>query len=161
MRISTLAAAAATVLTSHAQAQNSSDLPTVDLGYNVQQASSYNSTGKYYSFSNIRYAAPPIGDLRFRAPQAPETNRSAVQNGSVGANCPSAFPSWLGTAVSYIPQYLNGSTDFNISGISTTIPATVNLSPSESEDCLFLDVVVPEDIFAQAGKRCDAPVLVW
>lgn len=161
MRISSLAAVAAYILASHAQPQNSSDLPTVDLGYNVQQASSYNDTGRYYSFNNIRYAAPPLGDLRFRAPQAPETNRSVVQNGSVGANCPSAFPSWLGTATTYIPQYLNGSTNFSTSGINTTIPATANISPSESEDCLFLDVVVPEDIFEQAGKGYGAPVLVW
>ncbi|KAK4615323.1 Carboxylesterase patB [Fulvia fulva] len=161
MRISSLAAVAAYILASHAQPQNSSDLPTVDLGYNVQQGSSYNDTGRYYSFNNIRYAAPPLGDLRFRAPQAPETNRSVVQNGSVGANCPSAFPSWLGTATTYIPQYLNGSTNFSTSGINTTIPATANISPSESEDCLFLDVVVPEDIFEQAGKGYGAPVLVW
>jgi hypothetical protein len=38
-------------------------------------------TGRFYNFSNIRYAAPPV---RFAAPQIPETNRSSVQTGEVG-----------------------------------------------------------------------------
>ena len=59
MHYSSIAAAAVSILASNAHAQNSSSLPTVDLGYNLQQASSYNNTGRYYSFSNIRYAAPP------------------------------------------------------------------------------------------------------
>lgn len=33
--------------------------------------------------------------------------------------------------------------------------------PRESEDCLFLDVFVPEDVFENAGKGFGAPVLVW
>jgi acetylcholinesterase len=78
-------------------AQNTS-LPEVDLGYQVYRAASFNvrsyltpfftiwltrsqSTGNFYNFSNIRYAAPPIGNLRFAPPQAPATNRSSVDNG--------------------------------------------------------------------------------
>jgi acetylcholinesterase len=34
-------------------------------------------------------------------------------------------------------------------------------SPLESEDCLFLDVVVPEDVLSTAGRGPGAPVLVW
>lgn len=33
--------------------------------------------------------------------------------------------------------------------------------PRESEDCLFLDVFVPEDILNNVGKGYGAPVLVW
>lgn len=33
--------------------------------------------------------------------------------------------------------------------------------PRESEDCLFLDVFVPEDVLNNAGKGNGAPVLVW
>ena len=32
------------------------DLPIVDLGYELHQASCLNSSGNFYNFSNIRYA---------------------------------------------------------------------------------------------------------
>jgi carboxylesterase type B len=48
------------------------------------------------------------------------------------------------------------------------VPPAVNWSapippmdPRTSEDCLFLDVFVPEDILASAGQGFGAPVLVW
>ncbi|EAT78135.1 hypothetical protein SNOG_14595 [Parastagonospora nodorum SN15] len=63
-------------------AQNSAPLPEVDLGYEIYRAASFNSTGNFYNFSNIRYAAPPVGNLRFAPPQAPAENRSAVNTGS-------------------------------------------------------------------------------
>ena len=66
----------------YAAASSASSLPIVDLGYELQQATLYNSTGQFYNFSNIRYAAPPTGNLRFRAPQPPARNRSTVQKGS-------------------------------------------------------------------------------
>jgi carboxylesterase type B len=50
----------------------------------------------------------------------------------------------------------------------TYVPSGANASspvptpdPRESEDCLFLDVFVPEDVFKKAGKGFGAPVLVW
>lgn len=33
--------------------------------------------------------------------------------------------------------------------------------PRESEDCLFLDVFVPEDVFSKKNESCGAAVLVW
>lgn len=36
----------------------SGNLPIVDLGYERHQAYSYNATGEFYNFTNIRYAAP-------------------------------------------------------------------------------------------------------
>ncbi|CAK3970432.1 hypothetical protein DOTSEDRAFT_38631 [Lecanosticta acicola] len=142
-----------------AAAQNAS-LPTVDLGYNVQQATTYDTSAKTYWFNNIRYAKAPLGDLRFRAPQAPDVDRSVVQNGSVSRTCPQAYPSWLGTSTSYIPQFLMGKTNFTLPN-TTAAAAPPALNPDETEDCLFLDVVVPEAIFEQAGKGYGSPVLVW
>ena len=69
-------------------------LPVVDLGYELQRASSYNHTGQFYNFSNIRYAAPPVGNLRFSAPQPPKKNRAHVQTGAGERICPQALPNW-------------------------------------------------------------------
>jgi acetylcholinesterase len=82
----------------HAQYSGGASLPTVDLGYEVYQASNFNvrsslsglpihsspclqDTGNFYNFSNIRYAAPPVGELRFAPPQPPAENRSTVNDG--------------------------------------------------------------------------------
>jgi hypothetical protein len=46
-------------------------LPTIDLGYVRQRATEYNTTTGLYIYRNIRYAHPPIADLRFRKPQPP------------------------------------------------------------------------------------------
>ena len=38
-------------------------LPIVDLGYQRHKAISFNETGQYYTFSNIRYAAPRASSI--------------------------------------------------------------------------------------------------
>ena len=83
-------------------------LPVVDLGYQLQQATLYNSTGAFYNFSNIRYAAPPVGDLRFRAPQPPAVNRSVVQTGEPDRICPQAGPAWFEITTEYVPLSKHG-----------------------------------------------------
>lgn len=91
-------------------AQGSSTLPTVDLGYTIHQATigvralscdsqsslhfrtltlhdqSTENGVSYLSFSNIRYAAPPTGALRFAAPVRPSVNRT-VQDGQMTSIC--------------------------------------------------------------------------
>jgi carboxylesterase type B len=62
-------------------------------------------------------------------------NRSAgIQDGSYGKICPEANPLWNNATLANAPP-----------------------GPTESEDCLFLDVTVSEATFKQGG----APVLVW
>jgi len=142
---------------------SSAALPIVDLGYELHQASLYNSTGGFYNFSNIRYAAPPTGENRFRAPVLPATNRTAVQTGLPARICPQAEPAWLLIAEAYIPLYLAGQTVFNASSFNLSSASSGGLpvqDPRTTEDCLFLDVVVPEAIFNNAGKGYGAPVLV-
>ena len=84
------------------QLVSSQNLPVVDLGYERQRATSFNGSGNYYSFSNIRYAAPPVGDLRFRAPQSPAVNRDSIQTGQQDRICAQATPAWQ----AIIPQYV-------------------------------------------------------
>ena len=142
---------------------SSTSLPTVDLGYNLHRALTFNETGRYYNFSNIRYAAPVTGDNRWRAPKAPETNRSSVQTGAENRICPQATPSWIEDITpSFILQYLGqGKTNFTPSDFPMASNSTPKDAPGTNEDCLFLDVMVPEKIFNSAGKGYGAPVLVW
>ncbi|GME44628.1 putative carboxylesterase family protein [Neofusicoccum parvum] len=129
------AASGISLFSALASAQNvTASLPVVDLGYELYRAVGVNDTYGYYNFSNIRYAAAPLGDLRFKAPVAPATNRATIQDGSLNRICPQA---------------------------STSSNSTRD--PRESEDCLFLDVIVPQKIFdnASQGNGSGAPVLVW
>jgi hypothetical protein len=158
-------------------------LPQVDLGYQIQQASSFNvralsqklpwvaanheqQTGQVYNFSNIRYGQPPVGKLRFAAPVAPTGRNTQVNNGSVGSICPQASPPWLAIGSEFSLAYALGI-PFNFAAAEAAL-AAANLSstpdPRETEDCLFLDVFVPKHIFnnrSSAGKGHGAAVLVW
>ena len=156
----TLAVTAALIHTSFA-AESASNLPVVDLGYELQRATLYNNTGAYYNFSNIRYAAPPTGNLRFRAPRAPKKNRGTVQTGLPDRICAQAGPAWSIISAQFIPEYLQGQTVFNESSFNTSTGPAPPLDPRTTEDCLFLDVFVPKNIFDKAGKGKGAPVLVW
>ena len=124
------------------------DLPVVNLGYARYRATAFNQTGQYYNFSNIRYAAPPLGNLRWQDP-APPLKEDEVNNGSIGFTCPQSIPNgFFNSALLPIVPYI-------APGIS---------GQSQSEDCLFLDVVVPLTLFeqGQSQKRSSklAPVLV-
>ncbi|KAL9620967.1 MAG: hypothetical protein Q9204_008160, partial [Flavoplaca sp. TL-2023a] len=117
----------------------------------------------YYTFSNIRYGEPPIGPFRFAAPVAATKDRR-VQRGDVERKCYQANPGWLQIAGKFIGPYLTNSTAafYQQYPLPTSFPRPeVPLSdPTETEDCLFLDVLVPEPIFNRrhAAKN---PVLVW
>ena len=142
---------------------SSTSLPVVDLGYELHQASYFNLTGNFYNFSNIRYAAPPTGENRFAAPKAPASNRSVIQTGTPDRICPQATPEWLNIADEFLSLYLAGQTQFNASSFNTSNKNSVQppQDPRTTEDCLFLDVVVPKPIFDKAGKARGAAVLVW
>ncbi|KAK5699248.1 hypothetical protein LTR17_023415 [Elasticomyces elasticus] len=103
----------------------------VDLGYSVYQGYS-NATAGLDIYQGIRFAAPPVGSLRWQAPQAPETNRSAtIPATSYGPVCP-----------------LNPS-----AGIEINQPAN---QTGASEDCLFLNVWTPSN-----ATGSPLPVYIW
>ena len=66
-------------------------LPLLTLPYATYQAQSYDSTNDIYIFANIRFAAPPLGDLRWAPPAEPLTE-SGIQNGSIGGTCYQSAP---------------------------------------------------------------------
>ncbi|KAH7110372.1 carboxylesterase family protein-like protein [Dendryphion nanum] len=135
-------------------------LPIVDLGYELHQAASFNNTGGYYNFTNIRYAAPPLGNLRFAPPQPPAMNRSVIETGNTPRICPQAPTGWISTALPLMSQYTAGLS-INVSSNSAADQLLPPIDPRTTEDCLFLDVMVPKRIFEAAEDGRGAPVLVW
>ncbi|GKZ35877.1 hypothetical protein AbraIFM66950_006677 [Aspergillus brasiliensis] len=135
-------------------------LPIVDLGYELHQAFSLDQSTQAYNFSNIRFAAPPTSNQRFRPPLPPSVNRTHIQTGSVGRVCPQGIPVWSPEiTIPFLADVLTG-TPFNGSDNVTDYP--IVWPPADSritEDCLFLDVVVPKSVFE--GSSGAAPVLVW
>ncbi|KAJ9606204.1 hypothetical protein H2200_009165 [Cladophialophora chaetospira] len=153
-------------------AQNT--LPQVDLGYETHKALSFNQTGQTYNFSNIRYGQAPVGNLRFAAPLAPTGRNNAVQNGSVGRICPQAGPSWYPIAAEFLVSLVEGNaSSFNLSAAEQQLQAeSLNATAPQidsrmTEDCLFLDVIVPKKVFDGSKSRIKrrqsggAPVVVW
>ncbi|MCJ1344838.1 hypothetical protein MMC31_003041 [Peltigera leucophlebia] len=134
-------------------------LPIVDLGYELHQAFSFNPETGLYNFSNIRYAEPPVGELRFRASVPPRNRRKIVDQGTIGKICPQAMPAWLDVAGGLVTGKISNVSAFDSARAGPLPPQ----DPREMEDCLFLDIIVPQKVFEQAAphRRPLAPVLVW
>ncbi|MBO8436281.1 MAG: carboxylesterase/lipase family protein [Spirochaetes bacterium] len=114
------------------------DGPVVNTEYGpVQGIHPDTSLPDVVEYRGIPFAAPPVGDLRWKAPQDPEPWTEVLV-------CDTYAP---------IPmQVLGGATaqpydqDFYFDGV-----------PEMSEDCLYLNVVTTETNIAEGGK----PVFVW
>ncbi|KAJ7125564.1 Alpha/Beta hydrolase protein [Mycena crocata] len=127
----TIFAAAVGALCINAQ----SSAPIVDLGYAQYQGTV--SAANISHFLGIRYAAAPLGDLRFRGPQPP-ANVTGVQPATDQPN-----------------QCFQSS-----NGVSPTNPLETRAAQVIStEDCLFLNVYSPSD--AEGTPVKNLPVLVW
>lgn len=93
-----------------------------------------------YVFKNIRFAAPPLGKLRWAKPAAPE-KMTEIQDGSDGRSC-------IQSAVVARPGALApGSTP------PPPRPTTAG------EDCLFLDLTVPSKAIKDPSLKL--PVVAW
>ncbi|UPK92726.1 hypothetical protein LCI18_003661 [Fusarium solani-melongenae] len=148
---------------------SASSLPTVNLGYQVHQALSFNETNRIYKFSNIRYAQSPVGDLRWAPPVAPDGVNKQVQNGSVNVICPQGMMEWMSVTRIFQNDYAARTVDkFNHNATVAQVKAKYpdgtgkeqSTLPGTSDDCLFLDVHVPEAVFKN-GHKAKAPVMVW
>jgi acetylcholinesterase len=112
----------------------------VDLGYAKYQGI-YNETTGIQSFKGMRYAAPPIGDLRWRAPQPP-VHLPGIQDASkYGKQC--------------LQGTMGEGSDAPVKGI---LAAATGSFATSSEDCLFVNVIVPPN--ATIGES-SLPVAVF
>ncbi|KAA1475673.1 alpha/beta-hydrolase [Dentipellis sp. KUC8613] len=103
----------------------------VDLGYATYQSNVHLDDGTT-SFLGVRYAAPPTGQLRFSAPQAP-ANVSGIQNAT------SQPPECWQTLTPAAPG-MSFTSPFRTRDVDPGFTPTVN-----DEDCLFLNVHVPQN----------------
>ncbi|KAJ7432394.1 Alpha/Beta hydrolase protein [Mycena latifolia] len=108
----------------------------VDLGYAKYQGS-VDTSANITTFLGIRYAAPPTGDLRFRAPESPHPVPGVLQATVQPDQC---YQASQGTAPT--------------NPLRTRAASTVS-----SEDCLFLSVSYPSD--AEGVPEGPLPVLVY
>ncbi|KAG1888688.1 Alpha/Beta hydrolase protein [Suillus subluteus] len=122
------------------EALATTNAPIIDLGY-AQYQGSVDTATNTTSFLGIRYAAPPLGSLRWAAPQPPPTI-SGVQQANTQPN--ECYQAPLGNA-------------------STNPFENISLSKrdvSQSEDCLFLNVYTPGSVVV-ATPSGGFPVVVF
>ncbi|EHK19929.1 uncharacterized protein TRIVIDRAFT_193306 [Trichoderma virens Gv29-8] len=142
--------------------------PIVDLGYAVHQGTFNEAFGsQYYNFSNIRYGAPPVGDLRFTKPTLPTVRDRKLNLGRRGVICPQASSLWLEIkAPQVVTAVLSGRPLTNITSQPLPDPSTLHKldfpspDPRTSEDCLFLDVIVPTRVYSNRRSNSLVPVYV-
>ncbi|KAK7017378.1 carboxylic ester hydrolase, partial [Favolaschia claudopus] len=110
--------------------------PVIDLGYARYQGT-VDASANTTTFLGIRYAAAPVGNLRFRAPRPPAH--------TTGVQLANAQPDQC---------YQAGN------GLSATNPyKSRDVVVGTSEDCLFLSVSYPSD--AKGHPTRQLPVIVW
>ncbi|VDC00398.1 unnamed protein product [Peniophora sp. CBMAI 1063] len=123
---------------------------TVDLGYATYAAANTSLTPGVTSFLGIRYAAPPTGELRFNAPQAPHVVED-VQQSAMPPPCYGGAAFGLATE----PTFYNAGG--KAANVSTLNP--FDIADGSSEDCLFLNIHVPDSLKLEGNTS--VPVLVW
>ena len=132
------------------------------------------SSTTIYNFTNIPYAQPPVGPLRFAAPLPLGGRIAGLQNGSVGKICPQVIPAWQTIGLEFVEAAVTGDLPFNFSAAEAALKnassTPVVMDPRTTEDCLVLDVLVPKSIFdarqhVRSKRRRTpmkgAPVIVW
>ncbi|KAL8784797.1 MAG: hypothetical protein Q9195_008896 [Heterodermia aff. obscurata] len=107
---------------------------------------------KIYLFKNIRFAAPPVGNLRWAKPAQP-AKETTVQDGSYGPICVQAPLKGLQLTGPGASSPIGQAFNQFLGGIP--VPSF----KAASEDCLFLDVYVPAKAVNDPSLRL--PVISW
>ncbi|EIM86909.1 carotenoid ester lipase precursor [Stereum hirsutum FP-91666 SS1] len=122
---------------------NDGDLPTIRLDNGTFIG---NQTGNVTQFLGIPYALPPTSDLRLRLPVANLPYNGTYNASTFGPSCPQQSPIFDPSVISTIAPVVASLGDLFASATN-----------SQSEDCLTVDVIVPNNVSADARL----PVIVW
>ncbi|KAL1742075.1 Alpha/Beta hydrolase protein [Schizophyllum fasciatum] len=134
--------------------------PTVDLGYATYEGT-FDSASNTTQFLSVRYAAPPVGELRWRPPQPPFLQYGVQQATAQPPMCVQG-PRGLATAApSFMLGHKTESNDtlLDACALQGICPLSDPKPPTDSEDCLFLNVFTSGNLEAQTNVT--KPVLVW
>ena len=93
------------------------------------------------AFKGIPFAAPPVGDLRWREPLPPQPRAGTLQATTFAPAC-------------YQDAYLTNW--YRRVGAAFGAPASTFVDPTVSEDCLYLNVWTP-----RLDGKAKLPVMVW
>ncbi|KAF2421100.1 alpha/beta-hydrolase [Tothia fuscella] len=142
--------------------ERQSTLPLLKLPYGTWQALSHDRANDIYLFKNIRFATPPVGDLRFAKP-APPIRNDTIQTGAYGNTCVQSNAKPFATNEA-APKPGTGL-DFTglLSSFLGWLSPTLDLGllqggSSSGEDCLFLDLYVPGKALNGSVKL---PIINW
>ena len=105
--------------------------PRVVLQAGMLEGNQFGPSTRYAAFLGIPYAAPPVGNLRWRPPQPPASWQGVRQATKYGPACPQLPSPWL-------PEMLGRK------------------QMSTDEACLYLNVWTPN-----LERRAKLPVMVW
>jgi para-nitrobenzyl esterase len=95
------------------------------------------------AFLGVRYASPPVGDLRFQPPEEAEAWDGIADATGYGAPCMQLYSA-------------SGPNETELTRRMQAIYPTGTEAKTDNEDCLFLNVWTPD---AQDGAK--RPVMVW
>ncbi|MAY78854.1 carboxylesterase/lipase family protein [Citromicrobium sp. WPS32] len=95
------------------------------------------------AFLGVRYAAPPLGELRFQPPEKPEAWDGVADATGYGAPCMQLYSA-------------SGPNESEMTRRIQAIFPTSTEAKMDNEDCLFLNVWTPA-----AGDGKKRPVMVW
>ena len=95
------------------------------------------------AFLGVRYAAPPLGELRFQPPEKPAAWEGVADATGYGAPCMQLYSA-------------SGPTESEMTRRIQAIFPTSTEAKMDNEDCLFLNVWTPA-----AGDGKKRPVMVW
>lgn len=147
--ISSITSITLLLLAAQAQAQAYSK-PRIQLPWGSYEATTSNTEAGYHVFQNVRFGKSPTGPGRFNLPSFPDPVRNPMQiRDEEGHTC---------FQIDTFNNHCEGAAQTSPKSSPAPLLGKSVSSVTEGEDCLFLDIYVPDGF--KPGVP-DIPVIVW